>query len=94
MSNNSYLKSVTSDGLASDYIKDLILQKLGKRKVRSIIKSFMIQCFNDNIEYNAPHYPVFTFPENQTIQGFGLPELGDDWDWFVGDLVEFVGHRL
>ena len=74
--------------------KTLILKGLGKAKVRSIIKAFMVQCFNDNIEYNAPNYPPFTFPEHQTIEGYGLPELGLDDDWCVADLVEFVGHKL
>ena len=75
-------------------MKTLILKGLGKAKVRSIIKAFMVQCFNDNIEYNAPNYPPFTFSEQQTIEGYGLPELGYDNDWCVADLVEFVGHKL
>ena len=73
-------------------MKNLILKGLGKAKVRRIIRSFMVQCFNETIEW----YPerTFDFPLYQTIEGFGLPEMDDDNPFSVGELMEFVDNKI
>tara|TARA_Y100000310_G_C20532538_1_gene739216 strand:+ start:283 stop:507 length:225 start_codon:yes stop_codon:yes gene_type:complete len=74
-------------------MKKLILKGLGKAKVRRIIKAFMVQCFNENIEYNGIETD-FTFPMYQNIDGYGLPDLGCDNDFSVGELMEFVDNKI
>ena len=88
-------------------MKKLILKGLGKAKVKKILKLFLIDTFNDhlerniNLEKNTVFYgnEVFEFPLYCTVRNdmgetYGLPDLGEDDDFQVQDLVEFVGGKI
>ena len=73
-------------------MKSLVLKGLGKAKVKRIIKSFMIDQFNNHLEYN--HEESFTFPLYQSIEGYGLPEMDEDYPFLLDELVDYVGGKV
>lgn len=70
-------------------LTQIILKGLGKAKVRSILKKWVIDQINLNLEFGL--YQDFTF--DCTIRGYGLPEV-DDHNFHVDELFEFIGNKL
>ena len=73
-------------------MKQLILKGLGKAKVRKALKLYLIEQFNNHLEYN--HSESFTFPLYATIEGYGLPEMDEDDPFVVGDLTDFLDNKI
>ena len=71
-----------------DY-KKLILKGLGKSKVRTIVKKWIIEQSNLALEYGDN----ISIPSYSTISGYGLPELSDD-DFCFGDLTDFLNNKI
>lgn len=72
-----------------DY-KKLILKGIGKTKVRTIIKKWIIEQSNLALEHGEPiKIHGYTW-----VYGFGLPELGDDDDFCFSDLTEFLNNKI
>jgi hypothetical protein len=71
-----------------DY-KKLILKGLGKSKVRTIVKKWIIEQSNLALEYGDN----ISIPSYSTISGYGLPELSDD-DFCLGDLTDFLNNKI
>ena len=73
-------------------MKQLILKGLGKAKVRKAIKLYLIDEFNNHLEYNHSQY--FDFYLGQTIEGYGLPEMDEDYPFYVEDLINFLDNKI
>jgi len=76
-------------------LTQIILKGLGKPKVRSILKQWVIDQVNLNLEYRSLEvgkYEDFTF--DYTIRGYGLPEVDEDHDYHVDELFEYIGNKL
>ena len=71
-----------------DY-KKLILKGLGKSKVRTIVKKWIIEQSNIALEYGHS----ISIPSYSTVSGFGLPDLGEDDDFCFGDLTDFLNNK-
>ncbi len=76
-------------------LTQIILKGLGKAKVRSILKKWVIDQINLNLECRSlevGQYQDFTF--DYTIRGYGLPEVDEDHNFHVDELFEFIGNKL
>tara|TARA_R100001377_G_scaffold84647_1_gene68668 strand:- start:105 stop:326 length:222 start_codon:yes stop_codon:yes gene_type:complete len=73
-------------------MKQLILKGLGKTKVRKAIKLYLIDELNNHLEYN--HSESFIFYLEQTIEGYGLPEMDEDYPFYVEDLINFLDNKI
>ena len=73
-------------------IKQLILKGLGKAKVRKALKLYLIEQFNNHLEYN--HKEMFGVALYHTIIGYGLPEMDEDDPFVVGDLTDFLDNKI
>ena len=69
-----------------------ILKGLGKSKVRSILKKWVIDQVNLNLENDFNNASNWKF--DYTIRGYGLPEVSEDFDYSVGELFDFIGNKL
>ena len=72
-------------------MKDLILKGLGKAKVRRIIKQFIIDSYNEYLDYGNDY---FSLNGGGIVEGYGLPEMDDDNCFMLDDLTEFVGNKI
>ena len=70
-------------------MKTLILKGLGKAKVKRIVKQFLLHSFNECFEYGEIRIHCGCI-----VDGFGLPEMGDDDCFTLGELVEFLGGQI
>ena len=62
--------------------KKLVLKGMGKSKVRTIVKKWIIEQSNLALEYGY----CISIPSYSIVSGFGLPELGEDDDFCFGAL--------
>jgi len=72
-----------------DY-KKLILKGMGKPKIRTIVKKWIIEQSNLALEY----VHSISIPSYSIISGFGLPELGEDDDFCFGDLTDYLNNKI
>ena len=72
-----------------DY-KKLILKGMGKSKVRTIVKKWIIEQSNLALEYGDP-ISIYGY---SCVYGFGLPDLGEDDDFCFSDLTEFLNNKI
>jgi len=72
-----------------DY-KKLILKGMGKTKVRTIVKKWIIEQSNIALEYGHS----ISIPSYSIISGFGLPELSEDDDFCFGELTDFLNNKI
>ena len=71
----------------------LILKGLGKAKVKRIIKSFIINDFNQFLDYGNGQ--VFELHKGAYVhESFGLPLMNEDDEFTLEELVEFVGNKI
>ena len=76
-------------------LTQIILKGLGKPKVKSILKKWLIDQVNLNLECD-----YYNFNGNggmmldATIGGYGLPVIDEDHDYYVNELFEFVGNKI
>tara|TARA_R100000734_G_scaffold1435_1_gene1521 strand:- start:30 stop:257 length:228 start_codon:yes stop_codon:yes gene_type:complete len=75
--------------MESNY-KKYVLLGMGKRKVRTIVKKWIIEQSNLALEYGE----TISIPSYSIVSGFGLPELGEDDDFCFGDLTEFLNNKI
>ena len=69
----------------------LILKGLGKAKVKRIIKSFIINDFNQFLDYGNGQ--VFELHKGAMVDGFGLPAM-DDEEFTLEELLDFLGNKI
>ena len=72
-------------------MKQLILKGLGKAKVRSILKKWIIEQANLFLDYEER---TLTINSYSLIEGYGLPSLGEDDDFRYSDLTEFLNNKI
>lgn len=67
-----------------------IYKLLGKRKIRSILRRWVVDQVNVCLEIKNSHISF-----DSTIDGYGLPKNYDeDHDYLVDELFEFVGNKI
>ena len=72
-----------------DY-KKLILKGMGKSKVRTIVKKWIIEQSNLALAYGVP----IKIKGYTSVYGFGLPDLGEDDGFCFSDLTEFLNNKI
>jgi len=73
-------------------LTQIILKGLGKPKVRSILKKWVIDQVNLNLECDFNNASNWQF--DHVIRGYGLPEVDEDFDYYVRELFDFIGNKL
>lgn len=67
-----------------------IYKLLGKRKIRSILRRWVVDQVNNRLDIKSSYISF-----DSTIDGYGLPKNYDeDHDYLVDDLFEFVGNKI
>ena len=72
-----------------DY-KKLILKGLGKSKVRTIVKKWIIEQINLALQYETN----ISIPSYAVVSGFGLPDLNEDDNFCFGELTDFLNNKI
>jgi hypothetical protein len=70
-------------------LTQVILKGLGKAKVKAILNKWIKAQINLNLEYGQGEWKF-----DCTISGYGLPEVDEDYDYYVDDLFEFIGNKI
>jgi len=80
-------------------LTQIILKGLGKPKVKSILKKWLIDQVNLNLECDYYNFNGNAGGDggmmfDTTIRGYGLPVIDEDHDYYVNELFEFVGNKI
>jgi len=73
-------------------MRQLILKGLGKAKVKKIVKSFVLDNFNEFLDYNNGQ--VFELHKGAMVDGFGLPTMDDAEEFTLEELLDFLGNKI
>ena len=72
-----------------DY-KKLILKGMGKSKVRTIVKKWIIEQSNLALQLETN----ISIASYSVVSGFGLPELSEDDDFCFGELTDYLNNKI
>ena len=72
-------------------MKKLILKGLGKAKVRRIVKQFLIDSYNEYLDHGND---FFSLHGGGIVDGYGLPDMNDDYPFTLDDLTEFLNNKI
>ena len=72
-------------------MRQLILKGLGKAKVKRIVKAFVLNDFNQFLDYGSQ---VFELHKGAIVNGFGLPAMNDDEEFTLDELLDFLGNKI
>ena len=73
-------------------MRQLILKGLGKAKVKRIVKAFVLNDFNQFLDYGSSQ--VFELHKGAIIYGFGLPTMPDGEEFTLDELLDFLGNKI
>jgi len=71
-------------------LTQVILKGLGKAKVKAILNKWIKAQININLEYSKGEWKF----DNTISRGYGLPEVDEDFVYYVDDLFEFIGNKI
>ena len=73
-------------------MNELILKGLGKAKVKRIVKAFVLNDFNQFLDYGSSQ--VFELHKGAIVEGFGLPTMNDGEEFTLDELLDFLGNKI
>ena len=73
-------------------MNELILKGLGKAKVKRIVKAFVLNDFNQFLDYGSSQ--VFELHKGAIEDGFGLPTMNDGEEFTLDELLDFLGNKI